>query len=451
MKMFDVTSPSNLYFTISCADKSNQPLKRKLLGVKEEKCNKSSKIVSESTQISSIVISDDEDDTNRTKKKNGRTALKLKKKTDELEREEKVNEKKIKKLKKSRIKSGSQLKVESKNKEINLTKGNSDEESDFKKGKSLLEILELEMRARAIRALLKNTDEPVPVSILNMKPEPTVKLEKNSDINKTIADVINDKLEEKESSDTCDVSDDVEISEVCDVDLTVTIDDDDDDDEILQPATSSAKSTTEESSKTIETTAAEEASESADSLSTKEICNNTEETRIENTMTADENLPSSKNEPIDTGEHSKDTTASKEDVSWSQRWMESKGVKEVMKNTKLCANIRKRMRFVRMLKQKKLQESNAKDSVTVDLNDVEESSVAQYNLIKSLDKSKAVAEKNNENSSVPIIDVPEAEKESIGEVAKITMEEKTRDSHDVDCNGEIVLEMDSTDVLEVGD
>jgi hypothetical protein len=279
-----------------------------------------------------------------------KTILKLRKERRALKAK---IEKKMKKTEKRRMKAQMlqneiQVILDS-NDEPEADKSEDSDDDDDDKGKSLLEILELEMRARAIRALLKNTpnpEEPVPVSILNIKPEPHSKVE--TEINQTIAEVINEESTTAPPRDLSSPTDDVEISEVCDI-LTVTIDDDDDDDEV-EPTPKPPPKIEERKAPSPEKTASVEKKDN--------------------------------------------------DVTWSERWMEKKGVKEVMKNNKLCANIRKRMRFARMLEEKQSQgrgtekknDSSLQEEILSSLSAVEESSVAQYELIKSLDKLKSSSE-----------------------------------------------------------
>lgn len=379
----------------------------------------------------------------------------------------------MKKLKKKKTKS-----IQSEDKLKNELNDDNSDHSSTDKGKSLLEILELEMRARAIRAMLKNTpntDETMPVSILNMKPESSVKIEKSVNINKAIAEVINDKVNEKVQS-ISDVIDDDEISEICNFDLTVIIDDDDDNDEGATVKASSSKSVKEDSLKNAR----------IDSKKTANISEITTEKKVQGTpkilvrstgnkknsslecSTSTVKISGAVDETSANGSKSdkKAGTATVEatkNVSWSQRWIESKSVKDVMKNSKLCANIRKRMRSVRMLKEKKQSENNTENNTTtINFDDVEESSVAQYNLIKSFDKLK----KNHEQSSTAVQKInntmSEIEDTKINISAEISgnnndvisdgiAKTENKQTNSSVCTEVIILEMDSVDILEVSD
>ncbi len=293
------------------------------------------------------------------------------------------------------------------------------------KGKSLLEILELEMRARAIRALLKNTpnsEEPVPVSaVINIKPESSQTSVGGTSIGKTITEVIESTLQDKH--DTSDGAD-VELVDDCNIDLCV-IDDDDDDiciqksltpviditspDKNTEKALSELESAVEEAVKPV-VRGKDDTAKSAKSSAVSEPKNtavgepkNTAVSEPKNTAVSQPKITAvsepkntAVSEPKNTAIREPKNTAadsesgSKDNATWSERWAESKNVKEIVKNSKICANLRKRMRFARMLKQKQMQEDKSKSDVVVDFSNVEESSVAQYNLIKSLDKSKNV-------------------------------------------------------------
>lgn len=94
----------------------------------------------------------------------------------------------------------------------------------------------------------------------------------------------------------------------------------------------------------------------------------------------------------DASENSEELTTSTDNLTWSERWAEKQNVIEVVRNSKICANIRKRMRFARLLKQKHSEESKQKTD-EIDTGNVEESSEAYYNLIK------AHTSKNVDNTS----------------------------------------------------
>lgn len=451
------------------SDKSRcQSTKRKQRHCKEQKSNKSKKLDHKESVLNSIVISDDDVDTS-IKKKQDKLILKSKKNV-EIKKEQ-INKKKIKKLKKRKTKSN-QSDDELKN-EVN--DDDTSDHSSTDKGKSLLEILELEMRARAIRAMLKNTpntDETMPVSILNMKPESAVKVEKSVNINKAIAEVINDKVNEKVQN-VSDVVDNDEISEICNFDLTVIIDDDDDNDEGATIKASSSKSVNEDSLKnagidSMKTTNISEIKTEKKVQGTPKISVRSTDNRKNSPLECSTNIvkiSAAVNETSASGSKSdkeagKAAVEATKNVSWSQRWIESKSVKDVMKNSKLCANIRKRMRSVRMLKEKKQSENNTENNKTIiNFNDVEESSVAQYNLIKSFDKLKKIHEQSSTASqklnysmseigdTKTNVSVGGGNNDVITGIAK-TENEQTNSSV---CTEDTILEMDSVDILEVSD
>lgn len=285
----------------------------------------------ESKQVtSSIIALSDDDDTDQKKHK------KLSKKSH------KSKEKRHKKLKKKKTINNDTIDLSEDNDE---EEQNKTQESESDKGKSLLEILELEMRARAIRALLKNTvnaEEPVPVSLLNMDLESDHKADNIVNVGQTITEITDNNIKEKNQISKSAKKN--KTSDVCLIDLTSEI-------------------------------------SNSNCLSDSALLH---DSVIINKKNENDNLERDANSKRNSNDKEKN-----EDINWSDRWVESKNVKKVMKSNQICANIRKRMRFARMLKQKQMENQKRNNDV-VDFSNVEESSVAQYNLIKSLDKKKII-------------------------------------------------------------
>ncbi|XP_069694513.1 enolase-phosphatase E1-like isoform X2 [Periplaneta americana] len=83
--------------------------------------------------------------------------------------------------------------------------------------------------------------------------------------------------------------------------------------------------------------------------------------------------------------------------SWATRWLQSKGVQEVVSTSKMCARIRKRMKFAKSMKQIKTviePEENITSSVVI------EGSVNEYNM---LDKPKTADEVPQDNTPENVV------------------------------------------------
>lgn len=345
------------------------PKKRK---VKPRSEDKPKKIKAERSP-SLIEISDDEEIVKKKKKDDKR-----KKKTEK--KPTKVKHKHVKEKPKKVESSGSS--DESSEKE---TIEDNKPISDPKKGKSLLEILELEMRARAIRALLEAApNHGEPVEIVNIKSEPEDKPDDDPEKVPVPIDTPND--------DNVDESDSLEVVEV--------INDKNDDDAIV-------------------------------------ILDDTDELVAIEVQTKDQSHKRNKLE----------ASTNETNVTWSQRWAKSKGVENVIHNSKICANIRKRMRFARMLKQKQQQQGDPlkdqEDPLVSELNRVEEGSVEQLELLKSLEEARnklneALGTCDSNDSDKATERTSQIEENGVQESDKVPESDEKSESAKTACDVEII-------------
>uniref|UniRef100_A0A1B6D365 Caspase activity and apoptosis inhibitor 1 n=1 Tax=Clastoptera arizonana TaxID=38151 RepID=A0A1B6D365_9HEMI len=243
-----------------------------------------------------------------------------------------------------------QTKVDcNKSESVSISKDISEEKNNLKgtQGKTLLEILELEMRAKAIRALLKDGGE---VKSNNSDKEDGT--EKNNKSMET-----NQKRRRSSSEEVIIQSD----SELVTIDLT-------DDGDLKRIETE------EDKTETI-------------------VVSNT------SNMVDNVDLVSSScekaNEKLSTNESGDTLPLLKEDAeksSWAERWLQSKDVSKVISTSKMCANIRKRMRDAKLAK-KNGSVSQTSERVGSDSKSVE-GSVSEYQLLTISQKESEIVSQN---------------------------------------------------------
>lgn len=271
-------------------------------------------------------------------------------------------------------------------------KDKTNENVDTKQGRTLLEILELEMRARAIRALLKQDDLPEEGDVTDESSNKKVD-EKNTVITSTpkVTMPLKKKKRNYRNRSLENYDGDMKVSSLENTEL-VTIDLTNESDIKLNKTRQGNKNQDEghlESSKGNKSISHKHSykvieENALDSKKSKEIKLSENKEKIAETNSEDQHK-------LGLNDCEKSKIESKS--SWAERWLQSKDVKKVVTTSKMCANIRKRMRDARLAKQ--LQNSDqTKPALNV------EGSVSEYQSIKAGHN----ANEKSENSSNVISD-----------------------------------------------
>lgn len=272
-----------------------------------------------------------------------------------------------------------------KNRNIDNEKNNKN--VDTKQGRTLLEILELEMRARAIRALLKQDDLP----------EEDDAADKNSnkkvDAKETLiasAQKVTEQYKKKRrnyrnrSLENYDGDmNGLENTELVTIDLT------NESDTKLSKLSQTNKNEDVVYVKSNEIDNRSESCKHSSEIGEVNVRDNRKSIEIKSSeykkSVAETNLEDQYK--LDSNGFEKSRTESKS--SWAERWLQSKDVKKVVTTSKMCANILKRMRNARLAKQ--LQNSDqTKPALNL------EGSVSEYQSIKAGNS----ANEKSEDSSV---------------------------------------------------
>ncbi|KAG8297904.1 regulation of apoptotic process [Homalodisca vitripennis] len=281
-------------------------------------------------------------------------------------------------------------------------------------GKNLLEILELEMRARAIRALLQNSNNPEEDESENLDhPNQNTtnqvdKQTKSSQENKKslgekITPVRNFRKKKRKNDDVIVIT-----PKLVTIDLT-----DENDPNYLRN-----KTVTEPPNKSPKIDCNNE--ESGDLSEAKTVPES--DSCINEQSVTSESVPQSyvpkENDVQNNSESQQKADQSKN--SWTQRWLESEEVKKVVSTSKICGNIRKRIKSAKLAK--KNQENSHKMSTEI------QGSVNEYQL---LSKTSKVADSNvgdgNSSEASTFLPSGEGDQEIVGKDSTLPSVEQVQD------------------------
>ncbi|XP_054276267.1 uncharacterized protein LOC128995313 isoform X1 [Macrosteles quadrilineatus] len=253
-----------------------------------------------------------------------------------------------------------------------------------KEGKTLLEILELEMRARAIRALLKNNEPPEnegPLTALEEnKQNPGGSKEQSKkhldeDTNEKVTPAKNFRKKKRKNDDVIVIT-----PKVVTIDLT---------DENEHSGFKKTVDNGEPSSSQNIVSKDQSPEVSVNNLSetNKEVVKSS----VSECIPVDELL--SKAESEISSERVVSSSVVKQTInetektpdiddknSWAQRWLESKEVKKVVSTSKICGNIRKKIKRAKLAQKQKLVEDKPEIPSPVPQREIE-GSVVEYKLL----------------------------------------------------------------------
>lgn len=304
----------------------------------------------------------------------------------------------------------SQEKIRSSDKEKN------NENIDTKQGRTLLEILELEMRARAIRALLKQDGLPEEEDTadksnkkIDEKDVSKTSTEKNVEQHKKKKRIYRNRSLENYDGDEKAV---IQNKELVTIDLTS-----ESDTKLIKTSQTNKKQdeiyfrSNEAESKSTSCKQSSEVTEVniSDNKKNIEIRSSDYKEDVTETDIKEQNK-------LDINDSKNSKTDSKS--SWAERWLQSKDVKKVVTTSKMCANIRKRMRNARLAKQ--LQNSD-KTKPALSL----EGSVSEYQLIKAGNS----ANEKSEDNGVAISDLQQVNSSSCDKQEKSFIDKEILNSN----------------------
>lgn len=253
-------------------------------------------------------------------------------------------------------------------------------------GRTLLDILELELRAKAIRALLKQGSEEPSNPKHNEEGENLPSINSKESVSNKKGKFKIERNYRKHTSTPDDSGKNEELGLVT-IDLT----------------NDGESSKTKDQNKTLEKEKFKPEDSKCENTSIDEIKNNDNSIQVSNDI-----------ENKDTELKSLDVNSPTESIhkaapksSWAERWLQSKDVNKVVSTSKMCANIRKRMRNARLAKQNSNNSNQSSSKVEQDLKKVE-GSVTEYQLLtksqnsfedKSLDETSTFIQ-NSDNYNI---------------------------------------------------
>ncbi|RZF47214.1 hypothetical protein LSTR_LSTR004923 [Laodelphax striatellus] len=251
------------------------------------------------------------------------------------------------------------------------------------KGKTLLEILELEMRAKAIRALLERENQPEEEKQLkneaNKNPE-SAKTENT--MGTTVEQVVNNVKEG--IADKNNATDLIPSANEKDSEDIVILDE-----EIIKIDLTSDDDTPSKADDT--------STKTADIVTEKEPNLNSQSTAVLQSDKPGSSTEISCERISSTVEKS---STSPEKSNWAQRWLDSSKVKKVVSTSKMCTNIRRKIKKSLMLKTKQVEESQPVVEAEPQLPIQEFSgSTHEYELLKKLVKKKKNDELSNQEKN----------------------------------------------------
>lgn len=275
-------------------------------------------------------------------------------------------------------------------------KEKNNENVDTKQGRTLLEILELEMRARAIRALLKQDGLPEEEDTadkssnkkIDGKDVSKTSTEKNVDHHKKKKRIYRNRSLENYDGDEKAVFENKEL---------VTIDLTSESDTKLSKISQINKKQDEIYLRSNEAESKSTSRKQFSEVTEVNVCDNKKNVEIKSSDYKEGVTETNfkEQDKLDTNDSKKSKTESKS--SWAERWLQSKDVKKVVTTSKMCANIRKRMRNARLAKQLQISDQT-KPALSL------EGSVSEYQLIKAGNSANEKSEDNGVAMSDPQVD-----------------------------------------------